>query len=180
MVDQNLTVLSVFIITSILTSSPAPQTKMQKGNGFRILESAEDTHCCTSVLTSCVHADKDLNQKCKIWIHHFIRPDFRFSSCVIWQTSSCSPRFHRKHFWWDFSEQLMDQLKHQRPSCVRSFPFLKDITFRYCSFYVSFWPLLFWSYTYLVSSFFEGHTEESPYWCKNILLFCLSNSVVID
>lgn len=124
---------------------------------------AADTHFCTSLLTSSVHFDANLNQKLQIWIVHAIRTIATdFQSCSLF-TLAClhffSPFPFLKNSFLTTNLQMRndlsgkvstktecsvaqrDQLKRQRHFSGQVFagfppPFLKNMTFRYCSFVV--------------------------------------------
>lgn len=86
-----------------------------------VLQTVVETHCCTSVLTSSVHADDRISHLdlslwkiCCRW--------FSGQFWGMWHTSVFSPCFLSlrmvsllpwDHFWWGFSEDKMDQLKVQ-------------------------------------------------------------------
>lgn len=59
---------------------------------------AADTHFCTSLLTSSVHFDANLNQKLQIWIVHAIRTIATdFQSCSLF-TLACLSFFSKNSF----------------------------------------------------------------------------------
>lgn len=65
------------------------------------LKDSPPTYCCTSLLTSFIHNNDDLNQNVHIWIQCSIWPvarDFQSTYWEIWQTSVFLFSFFKKVF----------------------------------------------------------------------------------
>lgn len=118
--ERNLTVISVFIITLILTTSPTPLVGLQR-------QTTTEHPWCFIVdnqsLTSIYKFEPKILESAIQKICHSFFLFFKFSSCVIWYTfsycflslkiASWQQILCCDHFWSGFSKRQRDQLKGQ-------------------------------------------------------------------
>lgn len=86
----------MFVISLVLTTSSTPLSMMPE-----TFKDSPPTYCCTSLLTSFIYNNDDLNQNVHIWIQCSIWPvarDFQSTYWEIWQTSVFLFSFFKKVF----------------------------------------------------------------------------------